>query len=149
MQMLFRFVLSQNFLMLSCFLIFFSRSCSAWVFFPTLSSNSLMRSSASSSLLLVLSIEFFIAVMSFFISSWLFFISSWFLHILLNLSSILFIHLMTISLNSFSDRLLASIASISFTLFSGDSCFSFICGLFLCLPMIFLLQVFGYAVLLI
>nr|KAF6337005.1 hypothetical protein mMyoMyo1_012186 [Myotis myotis] len=147
--MLFRLVLSQSSLRLpSCFLIFFSRSCSAWVFFPTtLSFSSLMRSSASSSLLLMLSIEFFIAMMSFFISSWFFFISSWFLHILLNLSSILFIHLMTISLNSFSDRFFASIASISFTSFSGDACFSFICRLFLCLPMISLLQVFGYVVL--
>nr|KAF6360205.1 hypothetical protein mMyoMyo1_011157 [Myotis myotis] len=112
-----------------------------------------MRSSPSSSLLLMLSIEFFISVMSFFISSWFLFISSWFstsswfLHILLNLSSILFIHLMAISLNSFSDRLLASIASILFTSFSDDACFSFICELVLCFTMISLLQVFGYVIL--
>nr|KAF6285947.1 hypothetical protein mMyoMyo1_009506 [Myotis myotis] len=153
--MLFRLALSQSSLRLSsCFLIFFSRSCSVWVFFSTLSSSSLMRSSASSSLLLMLSIEFFMAVMSFFISSWFlfisswfFFISSWFLHILLNWSSIFFIHLMTITLNSFSDRLLASIASISFTSFSDDACFSLIFGLVLCFTMISLLKVFGYVVL--
>nr|KAF6374306.1 hypothetical protein mPipKuh1_009529 [Pipistrellus kuhlii] len=131
---LFCFVLSQSSLRLSsCFLNFFSRSCSNWVFFSILSSNSLMRSSASSNLLLMLSIEFFTVAMSFFISSWFFFISFWFLLILSNLSSILFSHLMIITLNSCSGRLLAS---ISFTSFSGEACFSFICRLFFGLPMI-------------
>nr|KAF6382423.1 hypothetical protein mPipKuh1_008805 [Pipistrellus kuhlii] len=73
-----------------------------------------------------------------------FFISSWFLLILSNLSSILSSHLMIISLNSCSDRLLASNL---FTSFSGDACFSFICGLFLCLPMVSLFRMSGYAVL--
>nr|KAF6300233.1 hypothetical protein mPipKuh1_009368 [Pipistrellus kuhlii] len=120
-----------------------------------------MRSSASSSLLLMLSIEFFTVAMSifissrfifiyswfffnssrfFFISSWFFFISSW---LLSNLSSIIYSHLMIITLNSCSDRLLASNL---FTSFSGDACFSFMCRLFLCLPMVSLFRISGYVV---
>nr|KAF6289957.1 hypothetical protein mPipKuh1_009789 [Pipistrellus kuhlii] len=50
----------------SCFLIFFSRSYSNGVFSPTLSSSSLMQSSTSSSLLFMCPIEFFTAEISFF-----------------------------------------------------------------------------------
>nr|KAF6294822.1 hypothetical protein mPipKuh1_009696 [Pipistrellus kuhlii] len=140
---LFCFVLSQSSLRLSsCFLIFFLPEAVliGYFFFSILSSSSLMQSSASSSLLFMLSIEFFTLAMSFFISSWFVFISSWFLLILLNLSSILFSHLMIITLNSCSGRLLAS---NSFTSFSGDACFSFICKLFFCLPIISLFRMSG------
>nr|KAF6335358.1 hypothetical protein mPipKuh1_008041 [Pipistrellus kuhlii] len=147
-RILFCFVMSQSSRRLSsCFLIFFSRSCSTWVFFSILSSSSLMRSSASSSLLLMLSIEFFMVAMSFFISSWFFFNSSWFFLIsswlLSNFSSILFSQPMIIILNSCSGRLLTS---GSFTSFSGDACFSFMCGLCFCLPMASLLRMSGYVV---
>nr|KAF6353601.1 hypothetical protein mPipKuh1_010514 [Pipistrellus kuhlii] len=117
-----------------------------------------MRSSASSSLLLMLSIEFFMIAMSFFISFWFFFNSSWFFFnsslffnsswfflisswLLSNFSSILFSHPRIITLNSCSGRLLAS---HSFTSFSGDACFSFMCGLFLCLLMVSLFRMSGY-----
>nr|KAF6309707.1 hypothetical protein mPipKuh1_009157 [Pipistrellus kuhlii] len=89
----------------------------------------------------MLSTEFFTVAISFFISSWFFFISWWFLLILSNLSSILFSHLMTISLNSCSDRLLASNL---FTSFFGDAFLSY-AG---CLsPMVSLLRMSGYVVL--
>ncbi|KAF6084316.1 hypothetical protein HJG60_008592 [Phyllostomus discolor] len=54
----------------SLFLSFFSFSWSFSVFFPTLSSSSLIRSSASSILLLVPSTVFFSSEILFFISSW-------------------------------------------------------------------------------
>nr|KAF6330292.1 hypothetical protein mMyoMyo1_012283 [Myotis myotis] len=70
-RMLFCFMLSQSSLRLSsCILIFFSNCSTFWVCFASLSSNSLIWSSASPSLLLILSVEFFIAAISLFISSW-------------------------------------------------------------------------------
>nr|KAF6279159.1 hypothetical protein mMyoMyo1_010202 [Myotis myotis] len=132
-RMLFRFMLSQSSLRLSsCPLIFFSNCSTFWVCFASLSSNSLIRSSASPSLLLILSMVFFIAAISLFIYSWVLLkllifssVSSSFLHMLLIFSSIWFMHFRTLILNSFSVMLHASVSL---------SCFSFLWG-FLCLPM--------------
>nr|KAF6330268.1 hypothetical protein mMyoMyo1_012263 [Myotis myotis] len=152
-RMLFRFMLSQISLRLSsCLFIFFSNCSTFWVCFASLSSKSLIRSSASPSLLLILPMEFFIAAISLFISSWVLLkllifssVSSSFFHMLsifssvsssflLRLSifsSIRFMHSRTLILNSFSVVLHASVL---LSCFSGESSFSFLWG-FLCLPM--------------
>nr|KAF6450453.1 hypothetical protein HJG59_008347 [Molossus molossus] len=79
-RILFRFQLSHNSLKLSsCFLIVFSFWFSDWLISSSLSSNSLIRSSASPTLLFRPSSVFFISDMSFFISSCWFFISRWFI----------------------------------------------------------------------
>nr|KAF6369138.1 hypothetical protein mMyoMyo1_010543 [Myotis myotis] len=151
--MLFSFMLSQSSLRLSsCLFIFFSNCSTIWLCFASLSSNSLIRSSASPSLLLILSMEFFIAAISLFISSWVllkllifssvsssFFhmlsifssVSSCFLQRLSIFSSIRFMHSRTLILNSLSVMLHASVL---LSCFSGESSFSFLWG-FLCLPM--------------
>nr|KAF6355292.1 hypothetical protein mMyoMyo1_011463 [Myotis myotis] len=95
-RMLFRFMLSQSSLRLSsCLFIFFSNCSTFWVCFASLSSKSLIRSSASPSLLLILSMEFFIAAISLFISSWVLLkllifssVSSSFFHMLSIFSSV-------------------------------------------------------------
>nr|KAF6360210.1 hypothetical protein mMyoMyo1_011162 [Myotis myotis] len=138
-RMLFRFMLSQSSLRLSsCLFIFFSNCSTFWVCFASLSSKSLIRSSASPSLLLILSMEFFIAAISLFISTWVLLkllifssVSSSFLLRLSIFSSIRFMHSRTLILNSFSVMLHASVL---LSCFSGESSFSFLWG-FLCLPM--------------
>nr|KAF6360188.1 hypothetical protein mMyoMyo1_011140 [Myotis myotis] len=138
-RMLFRFMLSQSSLRLSsCLFIFFSNCSTFWVCFASLSSKSLIRSSASPSLLLILSMEFFIAAISLFISSWVLLkllifssVSSSFLERLSIFPSIRFMHSRTLILNSFSVMLHASVL---LSCFSGESSFSFLWG-FLCLPM--------------
>nr|KAF6369069.1 hypothetical protein mMyoMyo1_010474 [Myotis myotis] len=138
-RMFFRFMLSQSSPRLSsCLLIFFSNCSTFWVCFASLSSNSLIWSSASPSLLLILSMEFFIAAISLFISSWVLLkllifssVSSCFLQRLSIFSSIWFMHSRTLILNSFSVMLHASVL---LSCFSGESSFSFLWG-FLCLPM--------------
>ena len=54
----------------------FSFCCSAWIFFSTLSSKSLIQSSASSDLLFIPSSVLFISGSAFFISNWFFFMVS-------------------------------------------------------------------------
>nr|KAF6387317.1 hypothetical protein mMyoMyo1_007826 [Myotis myotis] len=138
-RMLFRFMLSQSSLRLSsCLFIFFSNCSTFWVCFASLSSKTLIRSSASPSLLLILSMEFFIAAISLFISTWVLLkllifssVSSSFLLRLSIFSSIRFMHSRTLILNSFSVMLHASVL---LSCFSGESSFSFLWG-FLCLPM--------------
>ncbi|KAF6327521.1 hypothetical protein mRhiFer1_008242 [Rhinolophus ferrumequinum] len=146
MRMLLRLMLSQRSLRpSSLFFILFSFCCSVWVISATLSSKSLIRSSASSSLLVIPSSEFLISVIVFFSSNWFFvMISTSFF--MFSLSSFVMIStsffmsslsslniLITSVLNSVSERL---VTSASF----GSSCGSFFCSfiwdVYLCFPIL-------------
>ena len=106
------------------FKFFFSFCYSAWVFFATLSSKSLIRSSASSNLL------FFLPVYYLFRHCILYF---WLVLFIVSMSFfMLYSTLIVITPNSLSDKLFVYISSSSTKEFSG----SFIWGLFLCLPIL-------------
>ena len=96
------------------------------VFFSILSSKTLIRSSISSFLLSIPSSVLFISDIAFFIYNWSFFMVSISFSMLLSI-------LIIIPLNSLSDKLLASVSSISY---SGEFSCSFVCGLFLYLPIL-------------
>ena len=119
--------------LLKCFLssphffkIIFSFWFSVWEFFSTLSSKSLVQSSASSNLLFISSSVLFISNVAFFISDQSFFMVSMSFFILWSI-------LIIIILNSLSDKLLAFLSSSSS---SGEFSYSFTWGLFLCLPIL-------------
>ncbi|KAF6384984.1 hypothetical protein mRhiFer1_008837 [Rhinolophus ferrumequinum] len=131
MHMVLHLMLSQRSLKpSSLFFILFSFCCSVWVIAANLSSKSLIRSSASSNLLVIPSSEFFISVIVFFISNWLFIMIS----LSFFMSSLSSLNILIISvLNSVSDRL---VTSVSFGSISGGFFCSFIWDMFLCFPIL-------------
>ena len=144
-QMMVCLMLSQTSLRLSSFLfILFSLFCSTAVNSTILSSRSLIRFSASVILLLILSREFYISfIVLFIIVCLLFFSSMSFLNVSC-IFSILFprfwITFTIITLNSVSGRLPIS---SSFVWFAGFLPCSFICCIFLCLPIFLNLLCWG------
>ena len=110
----------------------FSICCSNWVI-STVSSRSLICSSASSNLLFVPSSIFFISAFVFLHSDWFFYIFSMSLLMFSMYSSILLLSLMsifmTMILDSLSEGLLISIWLSSFP----EVSFSFVWNIFLCL----------------
>ena len=110
----------------------FSICCSNWVI-STVSSRSLICSSASSNLLFVPSSIFFISAVVFLHSDWFFYIFSMSLFMFSVYSSILLLSLMgifmTVILDSLSEGLLISIWLSSFP----EVSFSFVWNIFLCL----------------
>nr|KAF6492447.1 hypothetical protein HJG59_009650 [Molossus molossus] len=147
-RILFRFQLSHSSLKLSsCFLIVFSFWFSAWLILSSLSSNSLISSSASPTLLFRPSNVFFISDMSFFISSCWFLFSNW---LIFNISMSLLMVLMSLHmLLSFLNIMALNSSSVnlinctSFISSSVEASCSFIWLLFLFFTILAITVVFG------
>ena len=142
MKMLLHFMLFLSSLRLSSlFLMPFSFCFSDRVLFFYLVFQTLIQSSALCNLLFLPSSVFLISDMLFFISDWSFSIVSMSFFMLLYLSLSSAIILLTITLNSMSDKLLAS---NSFSSFSRNFFCCFIWGLFFVSPFRLSLCVFFY-----